>query len=60
MSSSKHINAICIAAIVLSLLLTVLFMNGTSLGIQSTPNDVDDGGYFTTNDRLADSNAAWS
>lgn len=34
MSTHKHIDRVCAAAIVLSLLLTLLFMNGEALGIQ--------------------------
>ena len=37
MSTHKHIDRICVAIIVLSLLLTVLFMNGESLGLTSSP-----------------------
>ena len=36
MSTHKWIDRICVAAVVLSLLLTMLFMNGEALGIQST------------------------
>lgn len=35
MSTHKHIDKICIAAVIVSLLLTVLFMNGEALGIQA-------------------------
>lgn len=35
MSTHRHIDRVCIAAALLSLLLTILFMNGEALGIQS-------------------------
>ena len=35
MSTHKYIDRICVAAVVLSLLLTLLFMNGEALGLQS-------------------------
>ncbi len=35
MSTGRHINKICAAAIVLSLILTILFMNGSALGVVS-------------------------
>ena len=34
MSTSKHIDKICIVAIIAALLISILFMNGTALGIQ--------------------------
>ncbi|MGM9521772.1 MAG: CotH kinase family protein [Oscillospiraceae bacterium] len=36
MSTHKHIDRICVAAVILSLLLTILFMNGEALGLQSS------------------------
>lgn len=36
MSTNKHIDKICIAVVVLSLVLTVIFMNGSSVGIYAT------------------------
>ena len=36
MSTHKYINHICVAAILLSLLLTFIFMNGRALGIETT------------------------
>ena len=57
MSTSKHIDIICAVALLCTLLVTVLFVNGKALGI--TPvTDGDAGGGdspFTANDR----NAAW-
>ena len=38
MSTHKHIDRICAAAVVLSLLLCLLFMNGEALGIQKAEN----------------------
>ncbi|MDE7054663.1 MAG: CotH kinase family protein, partial [Oscillospiraceae bacterium] len=35
MSTRKYIDRVCIAAVVLSLLLTLLFMNGEALGLQA-------------------------
>lgn len=38
MSTHKHIDRICCVVIVLALVLTVVFMNGTALGIQASDN----------------------
>lgn len=38
MSTSKHIDKICIAAVCLMLVLTILFMNGGSLGLATIAN----------------------
>ena len=35
MTTSRHIDRICIAIVSAAVLLTVLFMNGSALGIQS-------------------------
>ena len=51
MSTHKHIDRICCVAIVLALLLTVLFMNGTALGLQAADSAL---GY---EDRLFDTSA---
>ena len=40
MSTSRHINKICVAAIVTSLVVTFLFMNGASLGIVSAERNM--------------------
>ena len=54
MSTSKHIDKICLAVCLLMLLLTGLFMNGEALGIEVIV-DADAGdGLFTANDRNAD------
>ncbi len=54
MPTRKHIDAICIAATVLGIVLTILFMNGSQLGI-TTIVDADaeansDNTHFTEND----------
>ena len=50
MSTHKNIDKICVVVIVLSMILAILFMNGASLGIQSTERSM---GYenrlFSTN-----------
>ena len=48
MSTSKAIDRICILAVVIALLISILLMNGSALGIQSTANTM---GY---EDRLFD------
>ena len=48
MSTSKAIDRICILAVVIALLISILFMNGSALGIRSTANTM---GY---EDRLFD------
>ncbi len=48
MSTSKHIDRICILAVVVALLICILFMNGATLGIQTKANTM---GY---EDRLFD------
>ena len=54
MSTHKHIDLICIVAIVLTLALTILFLNGQRLGLQPVNND-DADSRFTVNDL----NGAW-
>lgn len=48
MSTSKHIDRVCILAIIAALLISILFMNGASLGIQAAAQTM---GY---EDRLFD------
>ena len=55
MSSSKHIDIICVVAVVLALIITVLFMNGEKLGITPIKNGDEESGEFTANDI----NAEW-
>ncbi len=56
MSTSKHIDKICIAAVALMLVLTVLFMFGESLGITVIHREEDEetNEMFTANDLNAD------
>ena len=54
MSSSKHIEIICVVALVLTLIITVLFMNGEKLGITPITNGDEGNGQFTANDLNAD------
>ena len=51
MSTHKHIDRICCAAVALALLLTVALMNGSALGIQAADHTM---GY---EDRLFDTSA---
>lgn len=59
MSTHRHIDAICVAVLILTLLITVLFMNGEALGIRViVDEDAEEHGgdlWFTVNDR----NGAW-
>ncbi|MCM1149376.1 MAG: carbohydrate-binding domain-containing protein [Butyricicoccus sp.] len=50
MSGSKHIDLICLAAVLLTLLLTVLFINGEALGIAVIADGDAGDGQFTAND----------
>ena len=52
MSTHKHINLICVAVLVCTLLITVLFMNGARLGIRSVTDgdSSESSGLFTAND----------
>lgn len=54
MSTSKHIDKICIVICLFSLLLTVLFMNGKALGLTPVVDGDAGDGQFTANDRNAD------
>ena len=54
MSTSKHIDLVCVVVLLCALLVTVLFINGKALGIQVMA-DADAGdSQFTVNDRNAD------
>lgn len=57
MSTSKHVDKICIAAISLTLVITILFMFGEKLGITVIHREEDENtsGVFTSNDL----NAEW-
>ena len=50
MAAHKHIDAICIAITVFTLLLTILFMNGKALGITVMAGGDESAGMFTEND----------
>lgn len=50
MAAHKHIDAICVAITVLTLLITILFMNGEALGITAMADEDASGGMFTEND----------
>ena len=54
MSTSKHIDTICIVGILLALLITGIFMNGEALGITPIVDGDDEDSQFTTNDLNAD------
>lgn len=55
MSTSKHIDTICIVILLFALVLTGLFMNGEALGITSIVDGDAENGQFTVNDL----NAEW-
>lgn len=54
MSTHNNINKICVVVTILALVLTVLFMNGKKLGLQSVVDEdaetYEDSQYFTAND----------
>ena len=58
MSTSKHIDKICVVVAVCMLVITMLFTKGKSLGIKSVVDEdseaFEDSAYFTNNDRLKD------
>ena len=54
MSTSKHIDLICVIALVITLIVTVLFMNGEALGIEAAADADAGNGQFTANDLKAD------
>ena len=58
MSTHRYIDAICIVVLILTLAITVLFMNGEALGIQVVVDEDAEGYsgkvYFTENDRKGD------
>ena len=59
MSTSKYIDAVCIVILILTLLITVLFMNGEALGIEKIVDEDAEANsstsFFTKNDR----NGSW-
>ena len=58
MSTHRNLDTICVVVLALTLLLTILFMNGSRLGIQTiVDEDAETGsgsGWFTPNDETAD------
>ncbi|MBD5460590.1 MAG: hypothetical protein HDR26_06570, partial [Lachnospiraceae bacterium] len=50
MSTHKNINRICVAATFFSIVLTVLLMNGRTLGLLPIVSEASSGDLFTTND----------
>ena len=59
MSTHKHIDKICIAVLIVSLIVTVIFMNGKSFGLVGIVDEDAEGyegtTYFTANDQ----NGTW-
>ena len=59
MSTHKHIDLICVVVLILTVLLTILFMNGSRLGVETIIDEDAEANsqsvYFTAND----SNGAW-
>lgn len=51
MSTSKHIDKICMGIILFSLLVTVWFMNGKAFGVSVISGEESNGGFFTENDQ---------
>ena len=62
MSTHKQIDLICVAVLVFTLLVTVLFMNGQKLGLtpvfDGDAESSSDSAYFTKNDRDSDWDSA--
>ena len=54
MSTSKHIDVICVVVLLCTLLLTGLFINGEALGVTAVTDGDAGGGQFTANDLNAD------
>ena len=54
MSTSRHIDRICVVVTILAVLLTVLFINGKAIGIASTADPGTGDDRFTANDLGAD------
>ena len=58
MATHKHIDAVCVVITVFTLILTVLFMNGTALGIQAVSDEENSDSMFTQNDLTSDWDAS--
>ena len=54
MSTSKHIDVICVVALLCTLLLTAIFMNGRALGIETLADGDAGDSRFTANDLKGD------
>ncbi|MBD5457247.1 MAG: carbohydrate-binding domain-containing protein, partial [Lachnospiraceae bacterium] len=54
MSTHKRIDVICIAAVILTIVLTVLLMNGKTFDIMPVMNEEAGSAHFTANDMNAD------
>ena len=50
MASSRHIGRICLAVTFVTLLITVLFMNGKAIGLTAAADGDGGDGFFTAND----------
>ena len=54
MSTHKNFDKICVVVLIVTLLLTILFMNGSRLGIETIIDEDSEANsqsvYFTTND----------
>ena len=62
MSTHRHIDAVCIIAVILVLAITILFMNGEAFGLQvivdEDAENFQGAVYFTENDRKSDWNSS--
>ena len=54
MATHRHIDAVCVVITAFTLILTVLFMNGTALGIQAVSDEENSDAMFTQNDLSSD------
>ena len=50
MSTSKHIDKICIIVLIIAVIGTILFMNGRALGLEVLATEDYSTEYFTDND----------
>lgn len=58
MSTHKHFNKICYAVLAVTLAITILFMNGKSLGIPVMASEDENNAMFTTDDLNSDWNTS--
>lgn len=54
MSTHKHFNKICYAVLAVTLMITIIFMNGKALGIAVMANEDSESDMFTVNDLNSD------